>query len=241
MLFFHIVRIIKTSLCSCLSLITLSIREYYFDKKHGLEYLFGPRLPAADTGLHRDSAGHEATVYANLERIFDYLDMGEEDVFVDIGCGKGRTVCFVALRNVKKVIGIELERRYVETARRNVERLRPRPRMPVRIYHADAATFKIREGTVFYMFNPFGLLTLKSVMENIRQSVAADPRPVRIVYFNPVHGWFLDAVDWLVKEGELRDTAFAAIAVWRNRQEFCHPDPRPVPEQLFRYRPQLLS
>lgn len=41
--------------------------------------------------------------------------------------------------------------------------------------------------TVVFLFNPFGEETLRRALTNLRASVARKPRPLRILYFAPVH------------------------------------------------------
>jgi hypothetical protein len=121
------------------------------------------------------------------------------DVFVDLGCGMGDLVWHVATEcKIKKVIGIELFHECVLVARKN--RTGRRPLSPVEIFEGNVTDADLSEGTVYYMFNPFGEKTLRRVLENIRKSYLNKPRGIRILYYNPVFGRVLDRTDWLQPE-----------------------------------------
>jgi precorrin-6B methylase 2 len=166
-----------------------------------------------DTSTFQDALNYQATRSGHLQPMVEYLGLRKDDVFVDFGCGKGRIVCFVAMHDIRKVVGVELRSELADFARRRTRTIKTVA--PVEIYHQDAAGFYSADGTIFYLFNPFGEETVKRVLHNIRRSVDATPRTVRIVYNNSIHSNWLDGADWLVREGHIPDTD---IFVWRNRQ-----------------------
>ena len=52
-----------------------------------------------------------ATVpYRAIFRILTFLSLKPSDVFVDLGCGKGRVVCCAATYDIAEAIGIEYVR-----------------------------------------------------------------------------------------------------------------------------------
>ena len=108
------------------------------------------------------------------------MQFGSDDVFVDLGSGKGRVLLSVATKNLKKVIGIEIRKDMFDIAMENLEKSKMK-NTPVEIVNADVATFDMKEGTIFFMFNPFGINTQKRVLENIRSSLVVNPRQVRII------------------------------------------------------------
>jgi len=66
-------------------------------------------------------------------------------------------------------------------------------RTPIEIVNAEVYNFDPKEGTVFFMFNPFGLKTMAKVLENIRQALISHPRKIRIAYYGPVYKDLLNA------------------------------------------------
>jgi cyclopropane fatty-acyl-phospholipid synthase-like methyltransferase len=164
-----------------------------------------------DNSIYEDALCYQPSRYEDLEEMVMYLKPTKNDVFVDFGCGKGRVVCYMALQDVRKVIGVELRKEYASVARRNIGLVKPPT--PAEIQCCDAATFNSDEGTLFYMFNPFGSDTVREVIENIQRSLAAHPRQIGVIYNNPVYRNHLDRANWLAKPVRIGRTD---IWVWRN-------------------------
>lgn len=143
-----------------------------------------------------DAVGYSATSYAAIWTILNTLDLQETDVFVDIGCGKGRVTCCAARFQLERVIGIEVDAALRQIAERNAGRLRRR-NSPISIIGIPAQAADYSDGTVFYLFNPFGAATLKRVLEQIHSSLSERPRNVRIVYVRPLHEELLRDCGWL--------------------------------------------
>jgi len=62
----------------------------------------------------------------------------------------------------------------------------------------DATEFEMPPGPlVVFFFNPFGELLMSHVLANIRRSLEQTPRPLIIVYNNPVHRRILDGTEFL--------------------------------------------
>lgn len=144
--------------------------------------------------VNQPDANRYATfAYSSIMKILQRLRLQPDDVFVDIGCGKGRVVCCAALLNLRKVLGVEIDEGLCEQARENAGRMRGR-RAPVEVVHAGAQEFDYRQCTAFFLFNSFGAATLEMVLSSIAQSLQANPRPVRFAYVNPFHDELLASV-----------------------------------------------
>ena len=163
--------------------------------------------------LYEDASPYAATRYPRLKAMINYLKLNEEDVFIDLGCGAGRVVFFVGVQRLKKVIGVEMRRELVDAANRNLKSLKL-SNTSIEIINTDASAFDVKEGTVFFMFNPFGEKTFTKVVENIKKSLVTNPRKIRIVYYCSVYKDLLDSQDWLVSEGEIDKTD---IFVWHSK------------------------
>ncbi len=178
------------------------------ERRDGLQ-TGGHLLPDASLSLLHDTTPYEPTPYWMLEQLRVLLPLSAEDVLLDVGCGKGRVVCFFAALPLRKVIGIDMAPELVAAARENAHRCRART--PIEIVEGDAATYDIRDCTVIYLYNPFGEATFARMLDHIRASLAAHPRPLRIVYTNPRCSRLLERQPWLRREAEY----FDYIQVWR--------------------------
>lgn len=134
--------------------------------------------------------------YRSLRALARHLELLPSDHLLDIGCGKGRVLCFFARRRVRRCSGIEIIRELAEDARRNALCLRGR-RATIEVTQADAIDAEIGDASIIYLFNPFSAEVLEPVLRNIETSLRARPRALRICYVNPVQGALLDARDWL--------------------------------------------
>jgi precorrin-6B methylase 2 len=171
--------------------------------------------------MHYDAKGNEASRYTHLRKALDYLDITPDDVFVDFGCGKGRVLAFAAIKRPRRVVGVELVEKYAEIARANAHTLTRKLKVPVEVRTGDAAFCSIDDGTIYYLFNPFGTSTLQSVLDNIRKSLETNPRRVRIAYYNPSHEVLLGRIEWLEKVHQIQSQSLVAgtisISIWQNK------------------------
>jgi SAM-dependent methyltransferase len=106
-------------------------------------------------------------------------------IFVDFGSGKGRTLIQAAQFPFQQVLGVELSPGLHAVAERNllsVDRTRLQCQHLQSIC-ADAGTYEIPLApAVLYFFHPFDDSVLRRVLENLRRSLEAAPRPVVLMY-----------------------------------------------------------
>jgi SAM-dependent methyltransferase len=146
----------------------------------------------ADLGdLGVDAPGrvrYEPSGWLDLRRILRRRDVGASDVFLDLGCGKGRVVLQAAGYPFRRVVGVELSPELCDVARANVAARRDALRCrDVEIVVADAATFEIPDDvTVIYLFNPFRGDVFAAAVEQIVASLERAPRPLRVIYRTPM-------------------------------------------------------
>ena len=157
--------------------------------------------------------------YRDNIRILKAVNLTRDDVFVDIGCGKGRMLCCSALCDVREAIGIEQSPELCAIARSNAARLRGR-KAPITIIQSRAQEFDYREGTVFYLYNPFDQSVLGEVLDRLRSSLEEARRPIRIAYARPDHEDTLEACSWLEKTDcwlSGRGTTAVGVSFWKSR------------------------
>jgi len=148
-------------------------------------------------GLDPDSHSYVGCAYTVIWLILDRLKMTERDIFVDIGCGKGRVLCCAAQHHIRKTVGVEINPELCSAARNNVRRLR-RAKAPVEIVEAQAQEADYSEGTLFFIFNSFGPKTMEMVQERIRNTLSGNPRDIKLVYVNDRSGFHvLQDSGWL--------------------------------------------
>ena len=188
------------------------IKDHYWDKRLGIKTT-APFHFYNDPDLDKHITQYVPTPYDRLKQIMDYLNLQTSDVFIDLGCGQGRTIFFAAQQRLKKVIGIEINKELADIAKDNCKNLKTN-NAPVEIINIDVTLFDPKDGNIFFMFNPFGAQTLLTVIENIKKSLLSYPRKIRIVYFGPEHRFVLDIQNWLFLETDINN---GEVLVWRNK------------------------
>ena len=151
---------------------------------------------AWDASLHIQTTGrdetnadayhhpYEPTPYSVLERLADSGLIGEEDVVLDYGCGKGRVGFFLAERIKAKTIGIEYDDHIYQSALEN-------RRCAVSGNKPDFVLTRAEEYPVppdvnrCYFFNPFSQEILQKVMARILESYYEDPREIFLFFYYP--------------------------------------------------------
>jgi SAM-dependent methyltransferase len=125
-----------------------------------------------------------------LWRLFRALEVSPEDVFVDLGSGKGRVLYMAARRPFKRVLGVERSEELNEVARANLERNQDRLRAGrVDIEAADVEVWEVPDDvTVVYLYIafPFAPEIPEGLVEKLRVSVERNPRTLRLILPDPL-------------------------------------------------------
>ena len=120
--------------------------------------------------------------------------------FLDLGSGKGRTLLMASDYPFQRIIGIELLEELHEIASKNVVHYRDEKQQCFNIETScgDARDFQFPpEPFVLYLFNPFPDYVLKTVLENLRASLASQPHEIYVIYHNLVHEEIFNSQIWL--------------------------------------------
>jgi SAM-dependent methyltransferase len=162
--------------------------------------------PMVDRALGIDTGGFESVQSLGLDpnEAFDYRVAGwrslqaiihrsevtPADVFVDLGCGKGRVLFLATRYRFKRIIGVDLSPAMVETARRNLSRT-----SRVQVEMANAAEWFVPDDVTFaFLYNPFPNPIFERVIENLLESLRRRPRTLRVIYRRPyrMHSFLLE-------------------------------------------------
>lgn len=200
------------------------LREIKWDTSLTLKGYVGDRKLGIDTGWYDfinahnspgDSIRYEPTPYAVIQKVIEFIKITPEDVLIDYGCGSGRVLFAIAQHKLKKVTGVEFDQALVDIANTNLSTAKHK-NSPVEIIHMDATLFDPTEGTIIYLFNPFGDKTLKVVLDKLKISLEKNPRNIKIVYFNSTGRGILEKIDWL-EFVDLIDHNYSGTTVWKNK------------------------
>lgn len=170
------------------------------------EKKYGINSTGADDLQGLEKAGIDishATVYMPasydlLELLFKKINLPEVKHFIDLGCGKGRALCVAAAMGAKKLTGVEFSKDLYLDAKRNAEKIKQEfPASSIQLFNNDAFWFEIKADVdCIFMFNPFDDLIMSGVLENIEDSLQKYPRPLTVIYINPLQKHLFAAKDY---------------------------------------------
>ena len=215
-------------------------RTHPFDKAHGVRtsgmlpgYVLQPGDPL-DAPTTAYAAAQPSIVRAALATVPE----PQRCHFFDLGCGKGRPLLIATEFGFASITGIELSPTVAALARRNAAvfaRAHPH-RTPVRIVVGDATAPEWPAGPlVVFFYNSFGRPLVERLLAALTASLAAVPREVYFIYYNPTNADLLDACPEFERryaahhaydESELSygSATSDTVVVWQNRG---NPHPRP--------------
>ena len=127
---------------------------------------------------------YEPTPYSVLERLADSGLMGEGNVVLDYGCGKGRVEFFLAQQTKAAAIGIEYDERIYRDAAENRKTAVAGIGTDFVLTRAEAYEVP-PEVDRCYFFNPFSVEILHKVMARILESYYEAPREIFLFFYYP--------------------------------------------------------
>ena len=153
------------------------------------ENAWDKRLQIRTTGRDEENADqyrypYEPTPYTVLERLVKYSRIGEDDVVLDYGCGKGRVEFFLSQQTKAQTIGVEYDQRIYKSAMENKKTATARAK--TRFSLARAETYVVpAEVNRCYFFNPFSVEILHKVLARVLESYYENPREVLLFFYYP--------------------------------------------------------
>ncbi|MHB1469467.1 MAG: class I SAM-dependent methyltransferase [Solirubrobacteraceae bacterium] len=156
------------------------------------DYLFYERRLGVDTRgslilpEHRGSKlWYQGSRWRLLSECLRDAALGDGEVFLDAGCGKGRMLIQAArMRSFERVIGFDFSPELVEAAQANLAKVAPRLRCEsVDVFVADAETWPLPDDvTVILLYNPFTGNVMRAFLEAILASFDRRRRRLRVLY-----------------------------------------------------------
>lgn len=124
----------------------------------------------------------------------------EDFTFIDLGSGKGRTLLMASGFPFRRIVGVELLPELNAIASENIARYKDTGQrcFSIESRAQDARLFDFPlEPMVLYLFNPFPEHILEAVLNKVRHSLLACPRPAYVIYHNLVHESVFAEQQWL--------------------------------------------
>lgn len=149
-------------------------RNILLDLRHG--GLLGKTIPTRYA--HLGAIDTASTDYGVLPHVFGDT-VGPDDVLVDVGCGRGRVLMWLAHRRIgRRLVGVELDPDVAAYAAGKTRRF-----ANVEIVSGNVLERMPADATVFYLYNPFHREIVAAFRDRVAEVFAG--RPIRILYYNP--------------------------------------------------------
>lgn len=137
---------------------------------------------ADDTNADEYRYPYEPTPYSVLERLADSGMIGENNVVLDYGCGKGRVGFFLSHETKTTTIGIEYDERIYQCAMENRKHAVTNTEFVLTRAEAYEVPPKVDR---CYFFNPFSEEILHKVIARVIESYYENPREIFLFFYYP--------------------------------------------------------
>ena len=174
-----------------------------FDRQAGVRT--NGKMTVEELGLSPvHSHGYEATPINFFHSVLAKLSTDyKRTVFIDLGCGKGRTLLLASDYPFRSIIGVEiseaLSRIAVENVKRYASTRRNLPEISIlcrAIEDFEYDTIQRSNHVLVYMFNPCGEPVFAAGLQKL-SCLAAQGVRVTIIYLNPTYLEVLATASWL--------------------------------------------
>lgn len=159
------------------------------------EFLTDAKLHIETNGRDESCANtqvmpYEPTPYCVLERLCDSGLITGDNHVIDYGSGKGRAAIYLYDSCGCKVTGIELVRKFYESAKKNLASYGGDKDIPIEFINTKAQDYDIPDtADALFFFNPFHFKTLKRVVKRVLESYERYSRLIRIFIYYPQNAY----------------------------------------------------
>ena len=162
-----------------------SLTDVYYRSRGLLTTGSDPDLNGAGAGT--ELMGYVPTPWRSVRKLFRNWPITSDDVLLDYGSGKGRTVVWAAANyRFRRIIGVELNKQLNVSAKANLARWNGRTLChEVEFLQADATEYEVPDDvTIIFFGNPFVGAIFERVVSKVQESLARNPRELTVLYYH---------------------------------------------------------
>jgi len=141
-------------------------------------------------GERKKASRYEAVSFYMLEKLLSaFQKVSGLTSIVDLGSGKGRVLMVAPHFGFTDITGIDFAKEVCLQANMNMrEKEKEFPNIRWRVINENVENYEIGgSDSVFFMFNPFTEVVLKSFLEKLDHSCHEFPRRIYFLYASPQH------------------------------------------------------
>lgn len=171
------------------------------DKLYGIDTsgaVFGRALRSNNAAADLYAAPYAGSQPSIIRKILYMIPDLENTTFLDLGCGKGRTLVVASEFPLQDIVGVELSPMLAALARDNAHIIRQQfpERTPITVLEQDASALLLPEGRVIiFLYNPFFKRLMQKVARIIENVLTINSdKKIYVVYANPLYGNLFDGL-----------------------------------------------
>jgi predicted RNA methylase len=128
-----------------------------------------------------------------FRKLMQSMRLPTSQVFVDVGCGKGRILVAAAEYGFERIVGVEISPQLSATARRNIDICRRSGiRAEIEVHCANILDVELRnDEAIFYLYWPFDRWAMQKLVAMLRASLRANEREMWLIVNNFSYDDFL--------------------------------------------------
>lgn len=169
-------------------------------------------LKNAKTTFHEDKRynPYDMTFVSMIDKLIDSGEIGKDNRIMDIGCGAGTFLIYLASKGFHNLYGIELDQSLVTLAETNIQNYHLHEGMgDITVSCDNAVETEVNDDVnVFYLANPFRDKELYvEWLNKLHESLLRRKRDVKVILYFPTVAsrTALQECDWLEKKCEIAD------------------------------------
>lgn len=190
------------------------LKTIYLDLRYSHAYLGG----RVNNGCAINGrTGTSSSSYDDLTTLFSHITIENNDVLVDVGCGKGRVLNYILSCKLKNsLFGIEVDATIGNRAKKTFQYY---SNVTIQIGSIEEPGILPIAGSIFYLCNPFSDIVLKNFATQLEKRILLgnyknNKRPLIVYNYCYFLNVFEESSFWEVKK---IDGKFAAIIIPRLR------------------------
>ena len=144
-----------------------------------------------DPNLNDYYPSHKKTVVKSLDCVQNNLDDLSSYSFIDIGCGKGKTLIIAHNYNFKKIIGYEINKNIFKILSDNIRKQKSDRFI---LHNSDLNYESISNKSVIYFYNSFQESLTKKFFNHLEKS--SHLNNIVLIYVNALYSEYLNNPNW---------------------------------------------
>lgn len=170
-------------------LLKYNLRDVFFKKKTDRRY-----------------NSYEGTNLLLIDKLVQSSELNPEEKIMDVGCGSGIFMIYLASHGFKKLCGIEMDADLYFLCKENIDKFQVMTSnfCLLTVKHGNALELPIDDDIMcFYLFNPFfDEQTYRDWLKNLKDSLRRRRRQIKIILLYPTLAAMeaMNSCDWLRKK-----------------------------------------